>query len=395
MIAPLDETPAILIVDDQAVNRRLYQAILKDCGAELVLAASGDEALAASRERTFAMILLDVRLAGLSGFDVAQQLRDRDPDTASPIVFVSAMHVREHDAFRGYRLGAVDYMLSPVVPEILRAKAAVFVRLHRLRAEALAQALVVEQAYRELRSAHAELEQFSWTVSHDLRTPLAQMTSFVELLQWHAGATLDARSQQYLAHMAAVAQRMRGLIDDLLALGKVTSGDVRRESVDLSRLAGEVAAEIESTSPPHARREVQWVIEPGLFAEGDVRLLRLALANLLGNARKYCATSEQPRIELSRVPHVGVTAEHPVFCVADNGAGFDVDAAGQRLFMPFQRFHSDAAFAGSGIGLSIVQRVVVKHGGRIWAESAPGKGARFFFSLPAVAVGRNEWEAVA
>lgn len=372
------DVPAILIVDDSDANLRLYRAILQDAGAELVAVRSGAQAIALCAERSFAMVLLDVHLSDMSGFDVAQALRRSG--ATSPVVFVSAVYTHEADAFRGYRLGAVDYILSPVVPEILRAKAAVFVGLQRLRSEAQAQTLAMDHAYRELRSAHTELEHFSFSVSHDLRTPLSQIAGFADLLRLQAGTALDTQAQGWLGNIAAAVQRMQQLIDDLMALSRMTRAELKSETVDLSTLAWEVAGELNGSQP---QRHVEWQVADGLQARGDPRLLRAAVANLLSNAWKYSAGRAAPCIEFGRAEQQG----QAVFYVRDNGAGFDAQAAGERLFLPFQRFHADAAFEGHGVGLAIVQRVVVKHGGQIWAESAPGHGASFFFTLPVASNG--------
>jgi two-component system, sensor histidine kinase and response regulator len=366
--------PAILIVDDNPANRRLYQATLNEMGAELYMASSGEEALARCGERPYAMILLDVHLSGMDGFEVAQSIRERCSGVDAPIVFVSAVYVHEHDTYRGYRLGAVDYILSPIVPEILRAKAAVFIRLFRMRHEAQAQAHAIEKAYRELRTVHAEMEGFSYSVSHDLRTPLGQVAGFADLLQLgHAGELTD-KAREYVGYIQGAARRMNSLIDDMLLLGNMSRTEMQVQPVDLSNMAQSVLDELAASKPlPRAEREVQ----PGLRARGDQRLLRVALSNLLGNAWKYSSGSAVPHVAFGATQ----TPEGETFYVRDNGAGFDVRAAGERLFRPFQRFHSDSAFKGNGVGLAIVQRVIEKHGGRIWAESAPGHGATFFFTL--------------
>ena len=370
----MQTSPAILIVDDNAANRRLYQASLNDLGAEIYVAASGEEALARCGERHYAMILLDVHLLGMSGFEVAQTIRDRHEGMDAPIVFVSAMYVHESDTYRGYRLGAVDYILSPVVPEILRAKAAVFIRLHRMRLEAQQQAQVVEKAYRELRTVHSEMEGFSYSVSHDLRTPLGQVAGFADLLQLGHAGELSPKAREYVGHIQTAAQRMNSLIEDMLLLANMTRAELQVQPVDLSHMAQALFAELAAERPlAHAESQVQ----PGLHVMGDARLLRVALSNLLSNAWKYSAGVPRPRVELGLQDR----PEGAVFYVRDNGAGFDARAAGERLFRPFQRFHSEAAFQGNGVGLAIVERVLEKHGGRIWAESAPGRGACFFFTL--------------
>lgn len=366
--------PAILIVDDNPANRRLYQATLSDLGARLTMASSGEEALARCVEQPFAMILLDVHLSGMDGFQVAQSIRDKCPGLDAPIVFVSAVYVHEQDTYRGYRLGAVDYILSPIVPEILRAKAAIFIRMHRLRVEAQQHAQAIEKAYRELRTVHAEMEGFSYSVSHDLRTPLGQIAGFADLMQvGHAGELSD-KVREYVGYIQSAAHRMNSLIDDMLLLGNMSRTEMQVQPVDLSHLAQSLMTEIETL---RRQSHASWQVQQGLQAMGDQRLLRVALSNLLSNAWKYSAGVPRPFIEFG----CRDDEDSPVYFVRDNGAGFDVHAAGERLFRPFQRFHSDALFQGNGVGLAIVQRVVEKHGGRLWAESAPGRGATFFFTL--------------
>jgi signal transduction histidine kinase len=368
-------TPSILVVDDNPANLRLYRATLQDVGAEIHTADSGETALERFAHRSWAMVLLDVHLAGISGFDVARRIRELPGGADVPIVFVSAIYTHEADTFAGYRIGAVDYILSPIVPEILRAKVAVFVRLHRMRRETEAQSIAMERAYRELRSAHAEMEAFSYSVSHDLRTPLGQIAGFAQLLQQGHGHSLDAKGQAFLGHIQGAAQRMNRLIDDMLVLARMSRTELQSEPVDLAAMAGEIVGELAQAQP---QRLVQWRHDDPLTAQGDPGLLRVALSNLLGNAWKYSAGAATPQIEFRRAGDPGDAA----FCVRDNGAGFDAAAAGERLFRPFQRFHPGSQFPGNGVGLAIAQRVVTKHGGRIWAESAPGRGATFYFTLP-------------
>ncbi|NML16497.1 sensor histidine kinase [Azohydromonas caseinilytica] len=376
----MTETPsAVLIVDDTAANRRLYEVSLRGMSVETVPAGSAEEALARCAEREFALILLDVHLGATSGFDLARQLREATPPVLTPIVFVSAVYTHDADIFKGYQLGAVDYILSPVVPQILRAKVRVFVDLHRLHRQARAQARAVEQAYAELHEAHRDLERFSFSVSHDLRTPLGHILGFGQLLQQRCGPVLDEQGQAWLRQLLDAGRNMTVLIDDMLLLARLSHEELHLADVDVSALAAELAASLAAGQP---QRRVRWDIAPGLRARCDARLLRLALSNLLSNALKYSALQPEAVIGLHQVDAV------PTFRVSDNGAGFDVVAAGERLFQPFQRFHGQQ-FEGSGVGLSVVQQVVHKHGGRLWAESAPGQGARFFFTLPVRAEGEG------
>lgn len=227
----------------------------------------------------------------------------------------------------------------------------------------------------ELTRANRELASFSYTVSHDLRSPLRAIDGFSHALLEEYGERLDATGREYLERVRHAAQRMGDLIDALLKLSKLSRSELHWQTVDLSALAGEIAAELGRRDP---QRQVEWIIEPDLQAEADPGLLRAVLENLLGNAWKYTARTPNPRIRFAAEP----CKDGPAWCVSDNGAGFDMAHAG-KLFEPFQRLHTEAEFPGSGIGLATVQRIIQRHNGRIWAQSAPGEGARFCFTLGA------------
>ena len=224
----------------------------------------------------------------------------------------------------------------------------------------------------ELAVANRELEAFSYSVSHDLRAPLRSIEGFSRLLVEKHARQLDDRSRECLQRLRCASQRMSHLIDDLLHLSHVTRGGLRPQPVDLSALAGAIAADLQKPQP---ERRVTFVIAQGLVAHADPRLLRVALENLLGNAWKYTSRHPQARIELGMIERDG---EH-VYFVGDDGAGFDM-AYAERLFGAFQRLHSVAEFEGTGIGLATVQRIIHRHGGRIWAEAAVEKGATFYFT---------------
>ncbi len=271
------------------------------------------------------------------------------------------------------------------------------VTARRAAAEALRQLnLELEQRVAErttaLSALNRELEAFSYTVSHDLRQPLRAINGFAARLA-EERARLDERGQHYLDRVVAAGQRMSQLIDDLLALGRMARAEVRRAPVDLSALAAQCAALLRAA---HPERPVDWVIAPGLRANCDARLVQIVLENLLGNAFKFTAGRAAGQVEFGGLsaadaqlthgaaPPAGSDVPAPdgvtVFYVRDNGAGFDMRYA-DRLFAPFQRLHGDEEFPGTGIGLATVQRIIARHGGRIWAESAPGEGASFYFTL--------------
>jgi light-regulated signal transduction histidine kinase (bacteriophytochrome) len=222
-------------------------------------------------------------------------------------------------------------------------------------------------------NANRELESFSYSVAHDLRAPLRSIDGFSQALLEDCAAQLDDQGREYLKYIRESAQRMAQLIDDLLTLSRVSRGELHRVRVDMSMLARTVAGGLQASDKGRA---VTWTIQDGLWATGDARLLRAALENLLGNAWKFTSKVAAAHVEFS----VLAGSEQVVYYVRDNGAGFDMTYVG-KLFGVFQRLHSADEFEGSGIGLATVQRIVRRHGGRVWAEGEAGRGASFYFTL--------------
>ena len=231
----------------------------------------------------------------------------------------------------------------------------------------------LEETNRELEGANRELEAFSYSVSHDLRAPLRSIEGFSQILLEDHASRLDEEARGYLGRVQIASRRLALLIDDLLDLSRVTRSALTRQTVDLSALAREIAAEIEKSQP---ERRVEFVVADGLVVRGDPRLLRVALENLLGNAFKFTQKEPEAKVEFGAVARDGSV----VYYVRDNGVGFEEAYAG-KLFGAFQRLHASEDFEGTGIGLATVQRIVQRHGGRVWAEGAVGEGATFFFTL--------------
>ena len=277
-------------------------------------------------------------------------------------------HVREHwEVFRneaGKPVRSVGTILD-ITEQVLARQ-----EIQRLNAD-------LEQRVRErtaeLQAANKELESFAYSISHDLRAPLRGIDGFSHLLAEEYSGRLDEQGRGYLDRVRRAAQRMGNLIDDILELSRVTRLGMRRARVDLSELAREILDE-RARSAPEQRAQI--VLASDCIASGDPQLLRVMMQNLLENAWKYSARQAEPRIEFGCAVENG----ERVFYVRDNGVGFDMQYA-DRLFTPFQRLHSPEEFEGTGIGLATVARVVHRHGGRVWAESSPGQGALFRFTL--------------
>ena len=232
----------------------------------------------------------------------------------------------------------------------------------------------VRERTMELESANRELNAFGYTLSHDLRAPLRVIEGFSRILQEDYADRLDRSGQDHLAHISHAAQRMNGLIDDTLGLFKVSAGPLNRRPVALGKIARQVADQLSSAEP---ERDVEWLIDEAVVAEGDPGLLRTVMENLIGNAWKYSSKRDRARIEVGALPDETGTAS---YFVRDNGVGFDIRQA-DRLFRPFQRLHGETEFPGTGIGLATVAKIVQRHGGKVWADASPDQGATFHFTL--------------
>ena len=377
VLVPAKTKVNLLVVDDDATKRFALRTILTPLDENVVEAASGADALRQLLRNEFAVVLLDVRMPLMDGFETAQLIRQRPRSELTPLIFVTALDQAETDMGRGYNLGAVDFVFAPVVPAILRAKVSVFIELYRAQQELRRYRnqleTLVEERTIALTAINRELEAFSYSVSHDLRGPLVSFDDVSEKLLEKYGKHLDAGATEYIAKMRDASQRMTSVFDGLQMLFRLTSGEIRREDLDISATAQQVADELRTENP---RRKVEVQIMPGIMASGDQRLVRILLGNLMNNAWKFTSGTKSPKITVGREV---VDGESRVF-VRDNGAGFDMIEA-HRLFGAFQRLHSQSDFPGAGIGLATARRIVNRHGGRIWAEGAVGEGATFYFVL--------------
>ena len=367
----------ILVVDDDATKRFALRTILAPLDENVIEASSGADALRQLLRNEFGVVLLDVRMPIMDGFETAQLIRQRPRSELTPIIFVTALDQAETDMGRGYNLGAVDFVFAPVNASILRAKVTVFVELYRaqqeLRRYRMQLETLVEERTIALTAINRELEAFSYSVSNDLRAPLIAFDGLSQALLEKFGKRLDGQAKEYLVRMREASERMTSAFDGLQMLFRLTSGEIRREDLDISAMAAQIAEELR-VAHPDARTQVE--IAPGIMASGDRRLVRILLANLLDNAWKFSGGEASPQISVGREI---VDGEARIF-VRDNGVGFDMIDS-HRLFGAFQRLHSQSEFPGAGIGLATARRILNRHGGRIWAEGKVGDGATFYFTL--------------
>jgi len=375
--APARGVDRILVADDNA-DMREYLVRLLGGHWEVEVVADGRAALASALASAPGLVLSDVMMPHMDGVALLLALRADERTRTVPVVLLSA-RAGEESVLEGLETGADDYLVKPFSARELLSRVRTHLGMARMRREAAESAKLLAETratlLKDVERKNKELDAFNYSVSHDLRAPLRSIGGFSQALLEDYAEKIDETGQDYLRRVRAAAQRMDELIDDLLQLSRLERADLRRQPVDLSRIASDVAEHLQRSQP---ERHVQFLIEPGVVAHGDSRLLQVVLENLLGNAWKFTAKVQTPRIEFGVSRRDGpITA-----FVRDNGAGFDPRLA-SKLFGPFQRLHVDSDFPGTGIGLATVRRIVHRHGGEVSAEGAVGTGATIHFTLPA------------
>lgn len=364
-----DGRPKVLVAEDNAELAAYAAGILAEF-AQVRTAADGEEAVRLVGVWRPDLVLADVMMPRRDGFSLCRELKSRPESAETPVVLLTALTHREA-LLKGWEAGADEYLYKPFHPRELstRVRAMLARALERRKGrEALSAANAA------LEAANRSLETFSYTVAHDIKAPVRHLSQYSRLLAEVAGDRLGPSGDDCLQRLQGAAERVNALVDSLLRFARVGYAEVSDQDVDLSELAHSVLEELQLASPT---RRVEAVVQPDLRARGDPTLLRQVLENLLGNAWKFTGGKDVGRVEFGRA----AGPEGREFFVKDNGIGLD-PAQSHRLFLPFQRQVSYAAFPGSGIGLASVHRIVTKLGGTVRAEGAPGQGAAFYFTLP-------------
>jgi DNA-binding response OmpR family regulator len=382
----------ILAVDDSLTYLQELASALRGEGYDVVLARSGEEAIELLGIQAVDCILLDLLMPGLSGQETCQRIKSAPTVRETPVVMLTALEDRDA-MIQGLSAGADDYISKSSEFEVLKARVRAQLRRkqfedenRRIREELLRKEVEATEAraahtladtrarlVEQLEQKNRELESFSYSVSHDLRAPLRAIEGFRQILVEEYAEPLNDEGRTYLRHIGEATRQMDQLIDDLLGLARITGTEITRTDVALSALVHRVVDHLRVADP---QRAVSVTIEEGVIANGDAGLLAIVLENLLGNAWKFTANREHASIVFGSDLQRGVRT----YFVRDNGAGFDM-AHAAKLFEPFQRLHSRGEYEGTGIGLATVQRIVNRHGGRIWAEGQVDGGATFFFTL--------------
>jgi DNA-binding response OmpR family regulator len=383
----------ILAVDDSITYLQELGAVLREDGYDVVLAHSGEEAIELLAVQPVDCILLDLLMPGLGGQETCRHIKAAAGIRDIPLILLTALEDRGA-MIEGLATGADDYISKSSEFEVLKARVSAQLRrrqfedeTRQMRAELFQRELEATEAraareiaesraalVAELERKNKELEAFSYSVSHDLRSPLRSIDGFSQALAQDYSSVLDAKGRDYLGRVRTSARRMSELIDALLELSRVGRAEVVRTPVNLSALARSILDELARKEP---ERHVEMTVADTPAASADPRLMRVVLENLLGNAWKFTGKQDGPLIAF-RAEQID---SETVYIVSDNGSGFNMDYAG-KLFQPFQRLHSDSEFAGTGIGLATVFRIVDRHGGRAWAKSSVGEGATFMFTMP-------------
>lgn len=383
----MQERVTILIVDDKPANIYALETLLDKPDRTFLNATNGNDALKLALNNDIDLIILDVQMPEMDGFEVAQILKLNKKTKDIPIIFASAEKKERQSVMKGFEEGAVDYLSKPLDPELTTAKVSVLLKIQLQKKELIEKNQSLEKADAQIKKLNAdlqknlfqleevnkELESFSYSVSHDLRAPVRALVGFSKMLEESYNDTLDDEGKRMVGVIHRNAIKMGTLIDDLLEFSKMGRQEVRKTAINVADMVNDVISDITDQTGYHAKVTINELLP----TYADRALLTQVWINLVSNAFKYSAKKENPAVEIGSHRD----NRYIVYYVKDNGAGFSMEYA-EKLFGVFQRLHKASEFEGTGVGLAIVHRIVTRHGGRVWAEAKINEGATFFFTLP-------------
>ncbi|WP_160295283.1 response regulator [Geobacter sp. OR-1] len=371
---------SLLCVEDEKDARKLLLSMIetKFPFVKLFEAENGKEGFEIYSQQTTDILVTDISMPEMDGLEMSRKIKLLNPNV---MIIILTGRTDTQYLIDCIDIGINQYVLKPIVNKLLFdaiQKCIDSISINRIVKEqndfiaALNASLMTRTE--ELEALNSELETFNYTVSHDLRTPLSVINGYCQVLTELCGASLDATCRAYIDEIANGVKTMNELIGTLLNFSQVNRSELKMSRVDLGNIAADISKNLKILEL--SERNVDFRIMPGLIAEGDKTLLKVLLENLLGNSWKYTRTKEKAIIEFGRKEANGMD----IYFVRDNGVGFDPKYS-DRMFAPFQRLENCEGFEGTGIGLATVQRIVHRHGGKIWAEGEAGSGATFYFTL--------------
>jgi signal transduction histidine kinase len=373
MLEQVVPKPQLLLVDDRPENLTALQAILADLGAEIVLAGSGNEALAQVLKQEFAVVLLDVQMPGMDGFEVAELMRSNTRTRNVPIIFVTAISKEQQYVFKGYESGAVDYLFKPLEPLVVQGKVRIFIELYQERQKSRLAQLAAE-------AANIAKSQFLATMSHEVRTPLNGVIGMNEMLM---NTELSYEQRKYVDLTRHAAESLLAMLNDVLDFSKIEDGKLVLEEIDFD-LRGVLEKIVDIVSPQMLQRGVECISyippEVPMLLKGDPTRLRQVVLNLLSNAVKF---TEQGTVTVRVALESETQREASLrITVTDTGIGIPKDRQ-QEIFLSFVQADSTTTrkYGGTGLGLSICKQIVTAMGGKIGVESEEGHGASFWIEV--------------
>ncbi len=366
-IPAVEKQPNILIVDDRKENLLATERILRNLDAGIFNANSGNEALSLVLRHRFAVVLLDVQMPEMDGFETAMLMQEHESMHGVPIIFVTAISKEERYATQAAEIGAVDYIFKPINPEILKSKVKVYLDLYVQREHIL-------KLNTSLQQSNEELERFAYICSHDMQEPARMMNSYAGMLDERYGAILDEKGRRYLRFITDNALHMQKMILDILAFSRVGREELKPETVDCNLIVKTVLAKFETIM---AEKKAKIAFDSLPTIKTSPTLMHVLFQNLIGNALKFQDGSRAPEIDIRSEARDGLW----LFSVRDNGIGINPDFH-EKVFAIFQRLHRREDYPGTGIGLSTCKKFIEIYNGKIWFEPMPDKGTCFFFTLP-------------